>query len=429
MKCLWVFLLLFGPLAAADELVGGFVAHANQHPDGKAPHTFERAAYDGGLNRLPIGVFDSGIGGLTVLEAILGLDEFNNETLQPGADGVPDFANERFVYFGDQANMPYGNYPKSGGTDFLRELALKDASFVLGKRYSVDGVNRFDKPPVKAIVIACNTATAFGLDDIRAAIASWGLPVIVVGVVEAGARGVRDAGGDSSKSLGVMATAGTCASGAYPRMITRTLGLAGKPVPEIVQQGGVSFAGVIEGDPAFTRTVAEEARDEVRQLLESFSKSESAKPLGTVVLGCTHYPLALGEIRSAFDTFRKDETYAGLIAPELVFVDPARWTARELFRELALARLRMKPGETCVLPRHWFFMSVANPACPAARLSPDGTLEQEYKYSRKPGHLDIEDTLAVPLMPDRIPPASRQLVETRLPLVWTSLSSAAALGE
>jgi len=428
MKFLWLILLSQG-LLVADEVVDRFVAHAREHQDGKAPYTFRSEDYTVELNRLPIGVFDSGIGGLTVLEAILGGDSFHNDTLQPGADGVPDFANERFIYFGDQANMPYGNYPKQGGTDFLRELVLKDAAFILGNRYSVEGKARFDKPPVKAIVIACNTATAYGLDDIRAALSAWKVPVIVVGVVEAGARGVRETGAKEGESLGLLATAGTCASGVYPRLITRTLGLAGRQVPPMVEQGGTTLAAAIEGDPASTRTVAEDAREEVRLLLEAQRKSGGGKPLGTVVLGCTHYPLALGEIKAAFEEFRKMDGYAGLIAPDLLFVDPALWTANELFRELASARLRMKPGETCVLPYHHFFMSVANPACPVAKISADGSLDQVYKYGRKPGNLIIEDTVIVPMMPDRIPVASRLLLENKLPLVWTSLSSAAALSE
>jgi glutamate racemase len=422
-------LFLSHGLLVADSVVDRFVANAREHPDGKAPYSFCQADYAAELSRLPIGVFDSGIGGLTVLEAILANDSFHNDTLQPGADGVPDFVDERFIYFGDQANMPYGNYPKQDGTDFLRELVLKDATFLLGNRYSVEGKTLFDKPPVKAIVIACNTATAYGLDDIRAAFSAWKVPVIVVGVVEAGARGVRETGAKQGESLGLLATAGTCASGAYPRLITRTLGLAGKQVPPMVEQGGLSLAATIEGDPAAKRSVADETREEVRLLLEAQRKGGGGKPLGAVVLGCTHYPLALGEIKAAFEEFRKQERYADLIAPDLVFVDPARWTANELFRELASSRLRMKAGQSCVLPQDQFFMSVANPACPAAKISADGTFETAYKYGRKPCNLSIEDSVIVPLMPDRIPVASRQLLENKLPLVWTRLSSAAALSE
>ncbi len=64
------------------------------------------AACSGGRKALPVGVFDSGTGGLTVMEKILILDEFDNRTGEPGADGVPDFAAEDFQYLADQANMP-----------------------------------------------------------------------------------------------------------------------------------------------------------------------------------------------------------------------------------------------------------------------------------------------------------------------------------
>ena len=171
-------------LRATDEPLAVTIGHAKAHPQGDVPSTFVAADYRGDLRDLPIGVFDSGVGGLTVLEALKAHDRHDNRTGKEGADGVPDFAGERFVYFGDQANMPYGNYSAVGRTDFLRELILRDVLFLLGRRY-VHG----QKPPVKAIVIACNTATAYGLEDIRAAVKAWGLPVIVVGVVEAGAQG------------------------------------------------------------------------------------------------------------------------------------------------------------------------------------------------------------------------------------------------
>ena len=149
---------------ATDDPVAVAIGHAKAHPLGDVPASFVAADYRGDLRDLPIGVFDSGVGGLTVLEAIKAHDRHDNRTGADGADGVPDFAGERFVYFGDQANMPYGNYPAVGRTDFLRELILRDVLFLLGRRHA-----QGQKPPVKAIVIACNTATAYGLEDIRAA--------------------------------------------------------------------------------------------------------------------------------------------------------------------------------------------------------------------------------------------------------------------
>lgn len=93
----------------------------------------------------PIGVFDSGTGGLTVLEKLLAADAFDNVTGEQVADGKPDFSSENFVYFGDQANMPYGRYAAEGKADFLRELVTDDARFLL------DGA---EHPPAKIVVIA-----------------------------------------------------------------------------------------------------------------------------------------------------------------------------------------------------------------------------------------------------------------------------------
>ena len=406
--------------AAADDVLQRVVDHAAAHADGLAPVSFERAAYAGELRDLPIGVFDSGIGGLTVLEAILALDVFNNTTLQPGADGVPDFAQERFLYLGDQANMPYGNYPAAGRTDYLRELILKDAVFLLGRRWHDGRVFRYDKPPVKAVVIACNTATAYGLEDLRAAFRAWGLPVIVVGVVEAGARGVL-AAGDRREAVGVLATVGTCASGAYPRLIEGTLGRAGRAVPAVAQHGSAALAGVIEGDPAFSQSVAECAAQEARALLETLRRDQPGQKLGTLVLGCTHYPLARAELDAAFASLRADPAFAPLLGDPLAYVDPAEWTARELFRELARAGLRLKPGETCRQKQHAFYLSVPNPESTTIRLAPDGGLDRDFKYGRRPGELEREDTFNVPLRVQSLPSVGRNLIETRLPHVWRAM--------
>lgn len=412
--------LLFATSTHAADLV----SHARAHPDGRAAFSFDATAwqYADEARHLPVGVFDSGIGGLTVLESLLTLDAFHNDTLQPGADGTPDFAQERFIYFGDQANMPYGNYPAVNRTDYLRELIVKDAIFLLGRRFwPADGKEpQFTKPPVKAIVIACNTATAYGLEDIRKAVAAWKIPVIVVGVVEAGARGVLES--DNEGGIGVLATVGTCASGVYPRTIKQTLGLAGKSVPVIAQQGSATLAGAIEGDAAFPESVSAYALKEARALAEAYRGTKAAAPLQTIVLGCTHYPLAKDEIDAAFNSLRQDAVFRDLIAEKRVFVNPAEATARELFRELAKAKLRLKPDERCVLEHGQFYLSVPRVDEVGIQLSVDGSLDKGYKYSRSPGQLDFEDTKNVPLTPALIPANSAKLVRERLPAVWKSLN-------
>jgi hypothetical protein len=137
--------------------------------------------------------------------------------------------------------MPYGNYAAVGKEDLLREFILRDALFLLGNRVwpSADATAPLaTKPPVKAIVIACNTATAYGLDDLRRALDEWGLPVLVVGVVEAGANSVIDLlphDGEAG-AIAVLATTGTCSSGAYPRAIARIAGQRGLRQPEVIQR-------------------------------------------------------------------------------------------------------------------------------------------------------------------------------------------------
>jgi glutamate racemase len=274
---------------------------------------------------------------------------------------------------------------------------------------------------VKAIVIACNTATAYGLQDIRDAIAAWGIPVIVVGVVEAGARGVLETKSSAGGAIGVLATVGTCSSGAYPKAISSTFGRAGRSVPSIVQQGCVELAGVIEGNPAFTGTAAETALRDVRTLLETHRHSGSTQPVRTLVLGCTHFPLVRQEIESAFETLERDPRYQKLTATPRHYIDPAEWTARELFRELAKARLRLKEGESCVMPADRFFLSMPNPDSPGIQLSPDGGLDSSYKYRRTPGEFSREDTVNIPLTTATLPTSSANLVRGKLPLVWERL--------
>ncbi len=398
-------------LPAAEDPVAAAIAHAKAHPQGEVPASFVAADYVGDLRDLPIGVFDSGVGGLTVLEALKSHDRHDNRTGKAGADGVPDFAGERFVYFGDQANMPYGNYSAVGGTDFLRELILRDVLFLLGRRHAQGA-----KPPVKAIVIACNTATAYGLEDIRAAVKAWGLPVIVVGVVEAGAQGLAETAGDSQGGVAVLATVGTCASNAYPKALAK---VTARPVRQL---GSATLAAAIEGDPSVRTPIRDIIRADVGAFLRS-AAADKAEPIDTLMLGCTHYPLVAEEISAAFGYWRDHETdgrkpYAALVAKELKQVNPAAWTAEALWRSLQgaqmLAVTKSSAGDL-------FYISVPNPAWPGVGLAADGSLSYEYKYGRQPELVGREDTINVPMTPEKLPGATAKLVREKLPLTWRSL--------
>ncbi len=414
LRLVWC-VVLAGVASAQDEVVASAVAHARAHPQGDVPASFVAADYRRDLRDLPIGVFDSGVGGLTVLEALKAHDRHHNLTGADGADGVPDFAGESFVYFGDQANMPYGNYSAVSRTDFLRELVLRDALFLLGRRQA-----RGSKPPVKAIVIACNTATAYGLEDIRAAVKAWGIPVIVIGVVEAGAQGLAETAEGAQGGVAVLATVGTCASNAYPKAIAK---VSTRPVRQL---GSATLAAAIEGDPSVKTPIRDIIRTEVGAFLKS-AAADQATPIDTLMLGCTHYPLVADEISEAFAYWRDHaeadgrKPYARLVAPKLKQVNPAAWTAEALWRSLHGAKMRVESQSTA---RDLFFVSVPNPTWLGVGLAADGSLTYDYKYGRQPGQVGREDTINVPLTADMLPAPTARLVREKLPLTWKSLQAA-----
>jgi len=189
------------------------------------------------MNPAPIGIFDSGIGGLTVARAVY--------------ERLP---HESTVYFGDTARVPYG--PKSPET--VRRYSLEILEWLLAQG-------------VKAVVIACNTSTAHALETLRAQ-----SPVPVIGVIEPGARA---AGAASSRGpIGVIGTAGTIASNAYAREIQRR-----RPDARVEQVPCPLFVPLVE-EGWFEHPAAELIAHEYLEPLRRAA-------VDTLVLGCTHYPL------------------------------------------------------------------------------------------------------------------------------------------
>ncbi len=189
------------------------------------------------MNRSPIGIFDSGIGGLTVARALF-------EQL-PG---------ESTVYFGDTARVPYG--PKSPET--VRRYSLEILRWLLDQR-------------VKAVVIACNTSTAHALESLQAE-----SPVPVIGVIEPGAAAAASV--DGERPIGVIGTAGTIASNAYAKAIRRT-----RPDARVEQRPCPLFVPLVE-EGWFEHPAAE-------LIAREYLTPLSAAGVGALVLGCTHYPL------------------------------------------------------------------------------------------------------------------------------------------
>jgi glutamate racemase len=237
------------------------------------------------VNDAPIGVFDSGIGGLTVAAAIMA--------------ALPD---ERVIYLGDTARVPYG--PKSPAT--VTRYSRQIAAWLLEQR-------------VKAIVVACNTATAHALEVLQA---ECDIPVI--GVVEPGARAAVAA--TRNARIGVIGTSGTINSGAYARAIAAlapdaaVIGCACPLFVPLVEEGWL--------DHPATRLIAETYLAPIR-----------AAGVDTLVLGCTHYPLLA-------------QVIAGVVGPGVQLVDSAAETALAL--RAALHARSISASATAASPIHRF---------------------------------------------------------------------------
>jgi glutamate racemase len=219
------------------------------------------------MSNAPVGIFDSGIGGLTVARAIREL-----------------LPQESTIYLGDTARVPYG--PKSPET--VRRYSREILDWLLGQ-------------DVKAVVVACNTATAHALDDLRAR-----SPVPVIGVIEPGARAAAAA--TTSGRIGVIGTAGTVASGAYVRALLHERG---------------DLRVVAQACPLFVPLVEEGWFDHPATLLvaEEYLTSVRAADIDALVLGCTHYPMLVPLL-------------GRIMGPSVQLIDSARETARELARVL-----------------------------------------------------------------------------------------------
>jgi glutamate racemase len=213
-------------------------------------------------NDAPIGVFDSGMGGLTVV-----------------AEMISQLPNESIIYFGDTARLPYG--PKSPDT-------------VL--RYSREITSYLRDEGIKALVVACNTATAHALPALRR---EFSLPI--VGVIEPGARAA--AAVTKTKRVGVIGTAGTIKSRAYEKEIRKIL-----PDVEVSAQACGLFVPLVEEGWVETEPTRAIARNYLAPLVTA--------EVDTLVLGCTHYPLLKSVI-------------GNVMGRDVRLIDSAHETARE----------------------------------------------------------------------------------------------------
>lgn len=231
---------------------------------------------------MTIGVFDSGVGGLTVLKAL-----------------GSELPSERFVYLGDTARLPYGT---------------KSADSVV--RYALQATEALCGYGIKCLVIACNTASAVSLPAVRERI----VDVPVIGVIEPGAEAACKV--SQSGHIAVIATEGTVRGGVYQEAILRRrpeAQVTALPAPLFV---ALAEEGLSEGPIA--ETIA-------HHYLDPLFASARDRP-DTLVLGCTHFPMLMHAIRAA-------------VGPETHIVDSAQTTARHVRRALEAAGLAASGGE------------------------------------------------------------------------------------
>jgi glutamate racemase len=237
----------------------------------------------------PLGVFDSGLGGLTVVREL--------RSVLPAED---------IVYLGDTARVPYGS---------------KAPATVV--RYALSCARHLAARDVKALVVACNTVSAVAPERLRVE-----LDVPVLGVVEPGARAAVQA--TRTHRIGVLATAGTIASGAYPRAVAQVSTRA-----EVVGQTAPLLVPLAEEG----WTEGEVPRLVVGRYVEPLARAR----VDVVLLGCTHYPLLRGVIEAEV----RDRIGDGVSV-----VDSARATAGEVrafLESRGLAREAARPGRTQLL--------------------------------------------------------------------------------
>ncbi len=232
---------------------------------------------------LPIGIFDSGVGGLTVYRAL-------HERLPA----------ERYVYLGDTARVPYGT---------------KSLSTV--ERYAIENARFLESRGMKLLVVACNTASALALPAIRKSVS-----VPVVGMIEPGARAaVRASAGGR---VGVIATESTVKSGAYSRAVA-----ALAPELKVTERACPLFVSLAEEGWAET--------DVARSVAEEYLRDLREKSVSAVVLGCTHYPILRRVIQETLgETVRLIDSgeAAAEVVESVIEKEDLRRTATQELRDL-----------------------------------------------------------------------------------------------
>lgn len=212
-----------------------------------------------------IGIFDSGVGGLSVMKELI-------KTL-------PDY---QITYFGDTARVPYGNKSK----EIVTRYALEDANFLI-------------KKGAKIIVVACSTATAFALDNLKKK-----LDLPIIGVAEPSIKAAIEA--TKNKKIGVIGTKGTISSEIYRKLAKKI-----DPKVKIYSQPCPLLVPLVEENWI--------KKPETRRIIKKYLRPLKTAQVDTLILGCTHYPLLEKAIKE-------------IAGKRITLISPGKETAKEIQR-------------------------------------------------------------------------------------------------
>lgn len=374
-------------------------------------------AYPSQLDTLPIGIIEFD-GWQPMEETLAQLESYNNITGKDGNDGIPDFAGENYQILLDSENLPYEDYIEAKNENYLREITVKNAIFLLSNKYyiqSSDKVAKGTKSPCKIILVSSPWASAYGVSDIEQMLRLAKSDVKVVGVIKPAVKEVYNDIIRSKNDSVAVAVLDSYGEGALFEQAIKE---------QSKHEEGVKYISVINGNLKELATIMSNKMEEwdeeetdinvqsavndsilrshirrcIVSVLDSLQSSQEQIPLKSIVLGSWEQINYTPDILSVLEELRHytvngREVYAHLIDPDLKIIYPLECAAKECYMLLRNNNLlAFNPNDSYKS----MFKSVPNYTVNTENLDANGSLSREFKLSRQIGK-EEETTVAVPV--------------------------------
>lgn len=353
-------------------------------------------AFPAQMDTLPIGIVIPEDEAYTMAPIFNFIDVFNNVTGKDTPDGIPDFAGENYQVLLDRANGPYADYIASHKENYLREIVVKNAIFLLSNKYylkSSDKVAKGEKSRCKIVILASISTGAYGYKDVEQMLKLSGTDIKVVGLVRSSIKSLfehlQQANTQDSVSVGVLGEEKAVES--YESLIES-------------YQKQINYNHFIQiVHPAKdslnldTLSLIQKARIEIESILENLRQSPQSAPLKSIILTDANYLPLKKEMEEIIEDYRNviingRNMYAWLIAPDFNFVYPLESAAKECYMALRDANLlAFNPDDSKVE----LYISVPNYTVDTENLDENGNLKKEFLLGRQVGK-EEETTVVIP---------------------------------